>query len=99
YGLPVRPVIVPAAVRDALTEIASHVADVDDPMSVALGAHGPIDVVEIDAAVAVVREYLDGIEQREAYTERGYLINSGEDNGMDFDDALNAQAARFAAAG
>src|SRR5690554_289643 len=99
YGLPVRPVVVPAAVRDALAEIASHVADVDDPMSVALGTHGPIDVVEIDAAVAVVREYLDGIEQREAYTERGFLINSGEYNGMDFDAVFNALAERFEAAG
>src|SRR5690554_2389982 len=99
YGLPVRPVVVPAAVRDALAEIASHVADVDDPMSVALGTHGPIDVVEVDAAVAVVREYLDGIEQREAYTERGYLINSGEYNGMDFDAVFNALAERFEAAG
>ena len=99
YGLPVRPVVVPAAVRDALAEIASHVADVDDPMSVALGTHGPIDVVEVDAAVAVVREYLDGIEQREAFTERGYLINSGEYNGMDFDAVFNALAERFEAAG
>ena len=99
YGLPVKPVIVPAAVRDALAEIASHVADHDDPMAVALGAHGPIDVVEIDAAVAVVREYFDGIEQREAYTERGLLINSGEYDGLDYDAAFDALARRFEAAG
>ncbi len=99
YGLPVKPVIVPAAVRDALAEIASHVADHDDPMAVALGAHGPIDVVEIDAAVAVVREYFDGIEQREAYTERGLLINSGEYDGLDYAAAFDALARRFEAAG
>ncbi|MCW5581200.1 MAG: leucine--tRNA ligase, partial [Luteimonas sp.] len=99
YGLPVRPVVVPAAVRDALAEISSHVADHDDPMAVALGAHGPIDVIEIDAAVAVVRGWLEGIEQRGAYTERGLLINSGEYDGLDFDGVFDALAARFEAAG
>ncbi|TWT17580.1 leucine--tRNA ligase [Luteimonas marina] len=99
YGLPVKPVIVPASVRDALAEIGSHVAEHDDPMAVALGAHGPIDVVEIDAAVAVVRDYLEGIEQREAQTERGFLVNSGDFSGMDFDAAFDALAARFEAEG
>ncbi len=99
YGLPVKPVIVPVAVRDALTEIASHVADHDDPMAVALGAHAPVDVVEVDAALAVVRDYFEGVEQNKAYTERGLLINSGEYDGLDFDGALNALAARFEAEG
>ena len=99
YGLPVKPVIVSPAVRDALAEIASHVADHDDPMAVALGAHAPVDVVEIDAAVAVVRDYFEGVEQRAAYTERGLLINSGDYDGLDFDDAFNALAARFQADG
>src|SRR5690606_18832354 len=66
YGLPVRPVSVPAAVRDPLSGFASHVADVGVPMPVAPGAHSPNDGVESDAAVAVVREYRDGIEPREA---------------------------------
>ncbi len=99
YGLPVKPVIVPAAVRDALAEIASHVAGHDDPMAVALGAHAPVDVVEIDAALAVVREYFEGVEQHTAHTERGLLINSGEYDGLDFDGAFNALAARFEAEG
>jgi leucyl-tRNA synthetase len=99
YGLPVKPVIVPAAVRDALAEIASHVANHDDPMAVALGAHGPVDVVEIDAAVAVVREYFEGVEQHAAHTERGLLVNSGEYDGLDFDGAFDALAARFEAEG
>ena len=99
YGLPVKPVIVSPAVRDALAEIASHVANHDDPMAVALGAHAPVDVVEIDAAVAVVRDYFEGVEQRAAYTERGLLINSGDYDGLDFDDAFNALAARFQADG
>ncbi|HRO25977.1 MAG TPA: leucine--tRNA ligase [Luteimonas sp.] len=99
YGLPVKPVIVPPPVRDALAEISSHVADHDDPMAVALGAHGPIDVIEIDVAVAVVREYLDGIEQHGANTDRGFLINSAEYSGMDFDAVFDALAQRFEAAG
>jgi leucyl-tRNA synthetase len=99
YGLPVKPVIVPVAVRDALTEIASHVASHDDPMAVALGAHGPVDVVEIDAAVAVVRDYFEGVEQHAAHTERGLLVNSGEYDGLDFDGALDALAARFESEG
>jgi len=99
YGLPVKPVIMTSSVRDALTEIASHVASHDDPMAVALGAHAPVDVIEIDAAVSVVRDYFEGIEQRAAQTERGLLINSGEYDGMDFDAAFNALAARFEAAG
>ena len=99
YGLPVHPVIVDATVRDALEEINSHVADHDDPMAVALGQHGAIDVFEIDAAVAVVHEYLRRIEQDGAYTERGWLINSGQYNGMDFDAAFNALASRLQADG
>ncbi len=97
YGLPVKPVIVDAAVRDALEEIASHVEGHDDPMAVALGEHAPVDVVEIDAAVAVVREYLRSIDEDGAQTERGWLINSGEYNGMDFDAAFNALASKFEA--
>jgi leucyl-tRNA synthetase len=99
YGLPVKPVIVPAEVRDALAEIASHLKDHDDPMAVALGAHAPVDVVEIDAAVAVVREYFERIQQGVAHTERGLLINSGEYDGLDFDAAFDALAARFQAEG
>jgi leucyl-tRNA synthetase len=99
YGLPVRPVIVSPAVRDALAEIAAHVAGHDDPMAVALGAHAPVDVVEIDAAVAVVREYFENIQQGAAWTERGLLINSGEYDGLDYDGAFDALAARFEAAG
>ncbi len=99
YGLPIQPVIATTDVRDALTEIASHVVQHDDPMAVALGAHGPIDVVEIDAAVPVVREYLERINDVGAMTERGWLINSGEYNGMDYQAAFDALAKRFEAEG
>ena len=56
YGLPVKPVIADAATRDALQEINAHLHEHDDPMAVALGGHAAIDVIEIDAAVAVVRD-------------------------------------------
>ncbi|HOV96584.1 MAG TPA: leucine--tRNA ligase [Thermomonas sp.] len=99
YGLPVKPVIADAATRDALAEINTHLAEHDDPMAVALGGHAPVDVFEIDAAVAVVREYLRGIEEDGAATERGWLINSGEFSGMDFDAVFEALAAKLEADG
>ena len=99
YGLPVKPVIVDAATRDALEEMASHLQEHDDPMAVALGGHAPVDVFEIDAAVAVVKGYLERIEQEGAYTERGWLINSDAFNGMDFDAAFSALEARVTADG
>ncbi len=99
YGLPVTPVIVPVQVRDALGEITVDVRDHADPMQAALGQHAALDVYDTDAAVAVVREFLHGIEQDGAYTERGYLINSGDYNGMDFDAAFNALASAFEADG
>ena len=94
HGLPVRPVIVPPAVRDALAEVIGDVAHDADPFQAAL-AGGSVDAYDTAAAVAVVRDYLDGIEQREAYTERGFLINSGEYNGLDFDAAFDALAGRL----
>ena len=99
YGLPVTPVVVPPQVRDALGEITVDVRDHADPMQVALGEHAALDVYDTDAAVAVVQEFMRGIEEDGAHTERGYLINSGDYNGMDFDAAFNALAAAFAADG
>ncbi|MGY1529685.1 leucine--tRNA ligase [Luteimonas sp. A649] len=98
YGLPVRPVIVPAAVRDALDELVHDVGADTDPFQAAL-AGGSVDAYDASAAVAVVRQYLDGVERQGAYVERGTLINSGEYNGMDFDAAFAALAARFEAEG
>src|SRR5690554_3778329 len=63
YGLPVRPVVVPAAVRDALNELVHDVEADTDPFQAAL-AGGSVDAYEASAAVAVVRQYLDGVEQQ-----------------------------------
>src|SRR5690606_5186543 len=62
-------------------------------------AGGSVDAYDTAAAVSVVRGYLDGIEQQGAYTERGFLINSGEYNDLGFDAVFDALAARFEAAG
>ena len=98
YGLPVRPVIVPPAVRDALVEIVGDVAHDVDPFQAALRG-GSVDAYDTAAAVAVVRGYLDAIQHEGSFTERGTLINSGEFNGMDFDAAFAALATRLEAEG
>jgi len=91
-------VIVPQGVRDALAEVVGDVAHDADPFQAAL-AGGSVDAYDTSAAVAVVRDYLDGIEQQGAYTERGFLINSGEFNGLDYDGAFDALARRLEAEG
>jgi len=68
-------------------------------MAVALGEHRAIDVFEADAAVAMVQDYLRRIEDESAMTERGWLINSGEFNGLDFDAAFAAIATKLEALG
>ncbi|QDW65780.1 leucine--tRNA ligase [Luteimonas granuli] len=98
YGLPVRPVIVPPAVADALREVVSDVAHDTDPFQAAL-AGGSIDAYEMSAAVAVVRDYFESIRSVGAYTERGVLVASGEYSGMDYDTAMAALAERFEAEG
>ena len=98
HGLPVRPVIVPPAVRDALAEVIGDVAHDADPFQAALSG-GSVDAYDTAAAVAVVRDYLQGIEEAGAWTERGILVNSGEFSGLDYDGAFEALAARVEAEG
>ncbi|MBF6022879.1 leucine--tRNA ligase [Lysobacter niastensis] len=97
YALPIRMVIVPLEVRDAIAEIGQHVARHDDPMRSALGGAGSVDVYETTAAVQVVEEFQRRIAEESAYTERGWLVNSGDFDGMDFQQALDALASRFEA--
>lgn len=99
YQLPIKMVIVPDEVRDALAEISSHVANHDDPMRAALGESGAIDVYDTGAAVQVVEEFQRRIAEESAWTERGWLVNSGEFDGMDYQQSFDALAARFEAEG
>lgn len=98
YGLPIRMVIVPPQVRDAVAEIASGVPMQHDPMDAALHG-GSADLYETRAAVEVIQEFERKIQEESAYTERGLLVNSGEFDGMDYDEAFEAIASRFQAEG
>ncbi|MFC3717362.1 leucine--tRNA ligase [Luteimonas soli] len=98
YGLPVRPVIVPDGVRDALREVGHDVEADADPFQAALSG-GTVDAFDTGAAVSMVRDYLDAIQQEGAFTGRGTLVNSGEYSGLDFDASFDALARRFEADG
>ncbi len=95
YDLPVRMVVVPDNVRDAIDAIGRHAASHDDPMRSALGEAAAIELYDAGAAVQVVREFEHRIAAEGAYTERGVLVNSGDLDGMDFQQAFDALAERF----
>ncbi len=99
YGLPVRMVVVPGEVRDALAELARHVGSHEDAMAAALGESAAIDAYDVGAAVQVVREYQRRVEEESAYTGRGWLVNSGEFDGLDFDAAFAAVATALETSG
>ncbi|MFC3659111.1 leucine--tRNA ligase [Luteimonas notoginsengisoli] len=99
YDLPIRMVVVPAPVRDALREIGADALKPSDPMQAALGGSGAIDVYDTGAAVQVVQDFERRIAEQSAYTERGSLVNSDELDGMDFQESFEALAARFEADG
>ncbi|HST45910.1 MAG TPA: class I tRNA ligase family protein, partial [Luteimonas sp.] len=98
HGLPIRMVVVPAAVRDALQEIVADQARPSDAMSAALRG-GSIDAYATSAAVQVVEDFERRLLEEGAWTERGFLVRSGEYDGLDSDQALAAIAARFEAEG
>jgi len=95
YQLPIRMVVVPPEVRDALFEIGHDVALGNDAMRTALGDGGAIDVYDTRAAVQVVESFRRRIAEESAFTERGVLVDSGDFDGMDFEQALDAIASRF----
>ncbi|HEU4775022.1 MAG TPA: leucine--tRNA ligase, partial [Lysobacter sp.] len=100
YQLPVKMVVVPDAVRDAVREIGRDLASGNgDAMAAALHGGGNFDVYATDAAVQVVAQFREGILERGAYTERGWLVNSGEFDGMDYRQAFDALAAKLEAEG
>lgn len=99
YHLPIKTVIVSDAVRDALAEIGRDVSAHADPMRSALGGAPGLDVYDTSAAVQVVEQFQAAIDEQGPWGERGWLVNSGEYDGMDFQQALDALAARFEAEG
>jgi leucyl-tRNA synthetase len=100
YGLPIRMAIVPTHVRDALQEISADVGGGNaDPMRAALGGSGALDVYDTGAAVQVVADFERGLLEDGPWTERGWLVNSDEFDGMDFQQSFDALAARFEADG
>jgi leucyl-tRNA synthetase len=94
YQLPIRMVVVPPEVRDAIEEIGSDLREGSDPMRAALRG-GSIDAYDTRAAVQVVDAFERRIGEQCAYTERGVLVNSGDFDGMDYAQAFEAIAARF----
>ncbi|MEI7037315.1 leucine--tRNA ligase [Fulvimonas yonginensis] len=96
YSLPIRMVIVDRGVVDALAEIGHDLkAGVRaDAMRDALeGAR--TDAVAMSAALRTVQEFERRIQEDEAYTERGTLVNSGDYDGLDFAQAFEAIADRL----
>ena len=99
YRLPIATVVVPNAVRDALEEIRRDLGAHADPMGAALGESRATDAYDTGAAVQVVQEFQQRLAEQGAFTERGWLVNSGELDGMDFQQAFDALAQRFEAEG
>jgi leucyl-tRNA synthetase len=99
YDLLIKMVIVSDAVRDAIAELARESNANSDPMTSALGQSRPLDVVEAPGALDIVEEFQNDIITKAAYVDNGWLVNSGEYDGLDFDGAFNAIAARLEADG
>jgi leucyl-tRNA synthetase len=94
YQLPIRMVVVPPGVRDAIEEIGSDLREGSDPMRAALRG-GSIDAYDTRAAVQVVDAFQRRVADESAYTDRGVLVDSGDFDGMDYQQAFEAIAARF----
>ncbi|HET7062674.1 MAG TPA: leucine--tRNA ligase [Rudaea sp.] len=95
YDLFIKMVIVSDAVRDAIRELGREADENQDPMSAALGVSRPLDVVEAPGALDLVQDFERGIIEDGAYTEYGWLVNSGDYDGLDYEGAFNALAERF----
>jgi len=96
YSLPIRMVIVDASVIEALNEIQHDIASGVgiDPMQAALSGRDA-NAQDISAPLRVVEEFERRILEEAAWGPKGILVNSGEYDGMDFSQALNALATRF----
>ncbi|MFP5374614.1 MAG: leucine--tRNA ligase [Gammaproteobacteria bacterium] len=100
HNLPIRMVVVDRGVVDALAEIGHDLAQGvgADLMRSALRGRSQ-DAYALSAAVGAVEDFERRVMEQGAYAERGWLVNSGEFDGMDFDEAFEAIAARMEAEG
>ncbi len=96
YSLPIRMVVVDRSVLDAVAEIKHDLSKGvgADPLRAALGV-GSVDAYDIPAAVQLIEDFEKSVQEDSAFTERGYLVNSGDFDGMDYSQAFEAMAARF----
>ena len=99
YGLPIRMVIINQDVRDALDELRRDAQKGGDALTTALGGGALRDVFEPSAAVQVIEQFEASIKEQAAFTERGWLVNSDEFDGLDFAQAFEAIAAKLEAMG
>ena len=95
YDLLIKMVIVSDAVRDAIRELGRDAASNADPMTAALGESKPLDVYEAPGALDVLAEFERAIVVEDAYTDYGWLVNSGDYDGLDYRAAFDALAARL----
>jgi leucyl-tRNA synthetase len=100
HSLPIRMVVVDRGVFDALGEIGHDLAQGvgADLMRSALRGRSQ-DAYGLSAAVGAVEDFERMVMEQGAYTERGWLVNSGGFDGMDFDEAFEAIASRMEAEG
>ncbi len=96
YSLPIKMVIVDPSVLEALREIRHDLSlGVGvDRMQAALSGHDS-NAQDISAPLRVVEAFERRIREEAAWTPRGVLVNSGEYDGMDFSQALDALATRL----
>ncbi len=99
YDLLIRMVIVSPAVRDAIRDLGSDASRNADPMSAALGESGRLDVLGESGALGLLDAFARDIVVKGAYTDDGYLVNSGEFDGLDFGQAFEAIARRLESEG
>jgi len=95
YDLLIKMVVVSDAVRDAVRELGRDAEKNPGAMSAALGESRAIDVYEPAAAESIVEAFERDIIETGAFTEYGWLVNSGDYDGLDYRGAFDALAERF----
>ncbi|MEO8460087.1 MAG: leucine--tRNA ligase [Dokdonella sp.] len=95
YDLFIKMVIVSDGVRDAIRSLDHDAHDNIDPMNVALGESAAIEVADAASEVDALDAFEQSIIVDGAFTDNGWLVNSGEYDGLDFDGAFNELAERF----